>query len=788
MHPPDLLPTWTQDIRPQWYEGPLLGNGDLGVVAFGGDRLSFAVGKNDVWDRRLLTKLQKPLTFQAHIHDQVPRIGRDLRAPPREWATVPPEDPSRYIQPKPVCRVEVLAAGAGTHALSLALAELATRIGELLVTARVHQDRNLISLDFAAPDPVVVRLVRRPDGTATGIAPPSHRVEGELGLITQVFPAETTYPAGFRVAVAAAFAGAGAPRLAGEGLEWRLAGQARLCLAVVTTRDAADPEAAAVHLLRQGLADPQDLDRRHREAWRTYWGKSWIRVSDPLLQDLWYLHQYFFACATRPGAVAPGVFGPWIVEDTAMWSGSCTTDYNFEQTFAAALGSNHAERMGAYFETLEGHLPAAREWARDIFGAEGAAFAHELFPLDMHGQMRGNSAYVAETPFLVQHFWEYYLYTLDLDFLVQRAYPLLAAAADFLAHFATQTRPGRYEFIPTRSCEHHLYDPRLAFHQNGTTELGFARYLFKAAVAAARLVGEADPHRVEGWAAVLRGLPEFPRLRTAAGEIFLDTIATDPAADFLPPVSTEYLAKLRSQTYSAEMRPSKQPANSGGWMIYNCPTSLWHVWPAGEIDADSKPEDLLAAIRTFQSVRMEGMNDLLARHMIAARLGLITLEEFKEQVGRRLLANGTLTYRMNDRFRDMTEAVRRICEPFGVYTENFAFPMVLNEMMLQSHGGVLRFFPVFDPYLTAEFHQLRARGGFTVSGGVEYGYVAWAEIVASVETDCRVRLFGPAALLRLEEKATRRPVACTVDGTELVFTARAGICYRLAPLPPESPA
>ncbi|MCH5374561.1 MAG: hypothetical protein JJ992_11330 [Planctomycetes bacterium] len=79
------------------------------------------------------------------------------------------------------------------------------------------------------------------------------------------------------------------------------------------------------------------------------------------MERLWYMHNYLLACAARPGAVAPGLFGPWIVNDTSAWRGGYTTDYNFQQTFASALSCNHPELLEPYLETLERMLPAARQ-------------------------------------------------------------------------------------------------------------------------------------------------------------------------------------------------------------------------------------------------------------------------------------------------------------------------------------------------------------------------------------------------------------------------------------------
>ena len=52
----------------------------------------------------------------------------------------------------------------------------------------------------------------------------------------------------------------------------------------------------------------------------------------------------------------------------------------------------------------------------------------------------------------------------------------------------------------------------------------------------------------------------------------------------------------------------------------------------------------------------------------------------------------------------------------GIWFENFALPVVINECLLQSYTGKLRLFPNWPMDQDAAFHQLRAVGAFLVSG------------------------------------------------------------------------
>ena len=725
----------------RWYEGAPLGNGDLGTIVFeSDDALVFAVGKNDMWDRRFTAEIQP--------------------------------------QPKPVCRISVWQTpeetGTGkcslqpvTHALSLREAELVTCASHLKVVARVQKDRNLVLLRLSGiRRNTIVSLSRPPDSTNTGIAPPRLRISGELAMVEQDLPAEPTYPNRFRCIVAAQAIGAAAPASRPGDIIWQINKDCLIAIAVVTTRDHADPVKRAKKLIQDALQTGDPLLReRHVRAWEKYWAQSWVRIDDPELHGLWYQWMYVLASATRPGAVAPGLFSPWIVEDKSMWHGSYTIDYNFQQTYCAALSSNHPELLDPYFAEVEAMLPAARRLAREQYGRDGLRFPHEMFPISPH-DWPWKDGYLVETLWLLQHFWEYYLFTRDESFLAQRCYPIIAECADFVASLMVKGADGAYSLPNYSSLEH----PKLPGARNGTPALGLARYILKAAIAGAATLGKGKQARK--WSAVLDNLAPYPRSRNQLGEIFVDCESEDDLYYLSPPVE---LSK-------GGWRPSKLDGNHGAWMYYNLPNSLMQVWPAGQIDMDSPPEELLTAIRTWMTIKLEGLNNLVSHHVIAARLGIVSYQAFKRDLADRRLPNGFVTTRANRLTPDFDyDSGYFAYWTYGIYTENCCIPLVINEMMLQSHNGVVKVFTAFDPYRKAEFHNLRAQGAFLVSAEVDRGFVKWVEIEPTRSGSCRVRLPWPYYVLEALGTDSSGHVKAVRHADDILFQAQAGCRYRLTP-------
>ncbi len=732
-----------------WYEGVPLGNGDLGMIVYGSDdRLTFAVGKNDLWDRRYyedpsMQKFYKPM-------------------------------------PKPACKIQIWQPSDETesskkplqpmeHSLSLENAELITSGAHFSITSRVQKDQNVIFLEFKdVKGKTIISLNRSRDTTNTEIDNPKHQVINNIGLIVQDLPPERTYPEGFRFVVTAKLLNDIKPELTKDAITWTIDIDCILALAVVTTRDDSKPISEATKVISD-MADYRKLGTDHIAQWQSFWRKSWIMIDDREIQDLWYSYLYLFNSATRPGAIAPGLYSPWIVNNKSAWRGSYTTDYNFQQTYDAALSSNHADLMDAYFSSVERTLPNAREIAKIIYDKKGLIFPHEMFPINAKGKpVDEKSYYRLETPYLLKYFWEYYEYTQDDKFLRERCYPIITECAESMINiFISDDGNGKYSIPNYKSLEH----PKSPLAKNGTPELGLIQYILKASIRGAKILNK-DSDKVARWQEILEGLPAYPTARNHLGKIYLDCEIDDDTWNAAPPVELKFKG----------WRPSKLQGNTGAWMYYNLPNSLMHVWPSDQIDMDSPDDELLTAIRTWMTIKLEGSNNLVSHHVIASRLGINSYNDFKRDLSFRALPNGLVTTkvsRVSSEF-DYDWGYFRFWS-YGIFVENCGLPLVINEMMLQSHNNTIKLFPTLDVHRKAEFYHLRARGGFLVSAEVDRGFVKWAEIEATVDKECRVRLPWPYSILIIKNISSGTSVSVREDGNDIVFDAKVGNVYMITP-------
>jgi alpha-L-fucosidase 2 len=75
---------------------------------------------------------------------------------------------------------------------------------------------------------------------------------------------------------------------------------------------------------------------------------------------------------------------------------------------------------------------------------------------------------------------------------------------------------------------------------------------------------------------------------------------------------------------------------------------------------------------------------------------------------------------------------------------NFAFASAVQEMLLQSHDGVMEVFPAIpETWRDASFNQLRAEGAFVISAKKENGKVTTVTIVSEKGGELKVKnVFG----------------------------------------------
>jgi protein-glucosylgalactosylhydroxylysine glucosidase len=232
----------------------------------------------------------------------------------------------------------------------------------------------------------------------------------------------------------------------------------------------------------------EHLASEHRAAWAALWQSDILIDGDPKAQQAVHSELYYLLASSSTGS-------PWPLGACALTPGYADHAFWDSDTWIfPALLLLHPERARSLVDFRARTLEAARERARQ-HGLDGAMFPWESDPENGSEQTPHFAFVLGESEIHVNADvaiaqWQYYLATLDREWLRAHGWPVIRDVARFWVSRATYNpRAHRYEILHVNSvAESHTDIPNDTF-----TNVSAARAL-AIAVAAARVVGEpADP-------------------------------------------------------------------------------------------------------------------------------------------------------------------------------------------------------------------------------------------------------------------------------------------------------
>ena len=524
----------------------------------------------------------------------------------------------------------------------------------------------------------------------------------------------------------------------------------RLDLTLFTPRDHADNVTFAKNeAARLSQIPPPKLAQETEDAWKNFWSRSAVEFEDKELEKIWYHNQYFLACCLREGKVAPGLFGNWTSGKIGTaWHGDYHMNYNTQQVFWGLFSSNHVEQNLPYVELVENLFPLARNYARDKMGMPGAFFPHSAYPVPSQVVPYPAPPWgyeVCETPWTVQSLWWQYQYTLDKDFL-RRIYPLLRAATDFIVAFVKKEADGKYHIVPSASPENWGCTVDFRLNKDCIMDLALSEFLLDAMLEASRILDRDESERAK-WTEVRENLAPYPKTQGPDGEVWLDVLNAPPEH------------------------------------VYNIPVTLAPVFPGDQVGSGRHEEHLEIARRTARTIRLEGGNDLVFQPLIRARLGMLDLEWFKNEVRYCRLPNGIANDRVRQihgRYTDSTDF--DFMMRMGIWTENLSLPAVLNECMIQSYTGTLRLFPNTQGLGRARFRNLRAAGAFLLSAAHDGKTTSSVTLFSEKGATAKLENPWPGKQVKVTRVGGQQPITVSAKGNVVQLSTEPGERYRIEPI------
>ena len=455
----------------------------------------------------------------------------------------------------------------------------------------------------------------------------------------------------------------------------------------------------------------------HRQWWQGFWSKSSIEIPNKVLEQHWYAAQYIMASCSRAGKVAPGLWGNWLTTDKPGWHGDFHLNYNFQAPYFGVYAANHAEVSLPFYQAIHEFVPRGKTIAAKK-GWKGVHFPVSIGPWGMCPEGDDSDwGQRSNAAYAALNFIWYYQYTQDKEWLKNSGYNFLREVADFWEDYLKYEN-GRY--IIHNDSMHEGSGPDM----NNLLSLGLVSTLFKNMLVMSEDLG-VDGNRRAKWQDICGKLSAFPTQQRNGKTVFR---YTEKGMD---------------------------------WCDGNT-LGIQHIFPAGAIGLDSDPKLLEISRNMIQVMgRWSDGNGFATWYSACARVGhdpKAILAGLRTECDKRSMSNRLLSYG-------------------GGGIENCAGFNAINEMLLQSHEGVLRFFPCWPKDQDARFGTLRAVGAFLVSAEMKNGVVSGVKIISEKGKDCTVVNPWPGRTVKVAGRET-------LSGDRFTFKTGIGETVTLEPQNP----
>lgn len=221
--------------------------------------------------------------------------------------------------------------------------------------------------------------------------------------------------------------------------------------------------------------------------------------TDPYLETLYFqFGRYLLISSSRTPAVPANLQGIWNSYLQPPWSSNYTMNINAEENYWLAENTNLSEMHQPFLQFINNLSATGKITAKTFYGMPGWVSHHNSDIWAMSnpvGNFGEGSPSWANWPmggtWASTHLWEHYLFTQDVSFLKQKAYPLMRGAAEFCLAWLIRDSLGNLITSPSTSPEN-TFITNTGFKGStlfgGTADLSMIRELFLDVIAAQKIL------------------------------------------------------------------------------------------------------------------------------------------------------------------------------------------------------------------------------------------------------------------------------------------------------------
>jgi alpha-L-fucosidase 2 len=674
-----------------WDEGIPLGNGMLGLLVWQkGNNLRFSLDRADLWDLRPMPNLKRPEWKYSWVYEQwkknnykavqeaFDRPYDELPAPSKIPAGAIEFNLSKLGEPESV-----------NLNVSNAICEVKWKNGTRLLTF-IHANElfgwyRFENLPFnLTPKLVTPAYNRQGDNKAQEMSFfDLNRLGYGQGTITETKNSVTYCQEGWGGFKYKIF------------LQWKNQNRTQTgCWSISSSFPGWTKKAEAEEIVSSEVNKGfNESYKRHSEWWNEFWTSSSISIPDTILEKQWYLEMYKFGSAARKEAPPISLQAVWTADNGKLppWKGDFHNDLNTQLSYWPAYSSNHIVLEEGFIDWLLNNRDTFKRYTKEYFGKNGLNVPGVA---TLTGEPMGGWIQYSFGPtvsaWLAQHFYLHWRYTMDKDFLSKKAYPWISDVAQFLDEISVKGKNGKRKLTISSSPEIFDNSAKAWFPETSNFDLALIRWTFEKA---AELANELSlPEESKKWKQILSEWPEF-------------TIDKKTGLMFAPGVP--YAQSHRHFSH------------------------LMAIHPLGLIDFSKGDSDKIVIENSLSNLETNG-SDWWCGYSYSWLGNLYARAQNGEKAANALKTFATCfclpnSFHVNG---DQTKSGKSkfTYRPFTL-EGNFAFAAGIQEMLIQSHTGVVIIFPAIpESWKNVSFKNLRTEGAFLVSAEKKEGKIASVSI------------------------------------------------------------
>jgi alpha-L-fucosidase 2 len=508
-----------------------------------------------------------------------------------------------------------------------------------------------------------------------------------------------------------------------------------------------DESCAAVDgSLRAGFAG---IRRESANWWKQFWARSSATISHEAINRHYQLGQYFLGSCSRLGTPPMPLQGVWTADAKTLppWRGDYHNNLNTQFCYISYLSNNRLDEGRAFLDYMWNIMPKLQDLAKRWFSAPGAFVP---LCLSLGGEaISGWAPYsfsLTNGAWVGEMFYRHWKYTLDQDFLRERAYPFCLAQGEFLLHhLKPDPKTGRLVLPMSSSAEIYDATPRSYLPSNSNYDHFLMLKLFRD---------------LEEMSAALGRKSESAQWKRHAKALGPCATSKVPSPDGL--IRGEVLALAPGMPLDRSHRHHAH---------------LMGIYPLNILHPENGPREKELVDNSTHQIDLLGTGEWTGYSLswyaaLCARIGrgdaaVSWLERYLDGC---VSPNG---FHLNGDFKNLGYTVYKY-RPFTL-EGNFAAVQAVNDMLLQDLNGSIRIGYALPAGIGASFRDLRAERGFLVSAEIDRrGRIGGVVIKSTAGGRCRVANPWKGRAVRVKPGRPSR-----LTGDILEFDTKPGGEYRL---------